>query len=114
MRIGEHAMITYNKAIAAVITVTLINGFFSTNMMKKYKEMYSDQVEHLETKNEKLMNRLEEFNEFGRFAHSYSFKNVQTSTPFIMHIPGEKQTQFNITSHADIMPTIMDFQFQQE
>ena len=45
-------MITYNKAIAAVITVTLINGFFSTNMMKKYKEMYSDQVEHLETKNE--------------------------------------------------------------
>ena len=51
----------------------------------------------------------EEFNEFGRFAHSYSFKNVQTSTPFIMHIPGEKQTQFNITSHADIMPTIMDY-----
>ena len=58
-------MITYNKAIAAVITVTLINGFFSTNMMKKYKEMYSEQVEHLETKNEKLMNRLDEFNEFG-------------------------------------------------
>ena len=51
----------------------------------------------------------EEFNEFGRFAHSYSFKNVQTSTPFIMHIPGEKQTKFNITSHADIMPTIIDY-----
>ena len=51
----------------------------------------------------------EEFNEFGRFAHSYSFKNVQTSTPFIMHIPNNKQTQFNITSHADIMPTIIDY-----
>ena len=58
-------MITYNKAISAVIAVTLINGFFSTNMMKKYKEMYSGQVEHLETENEKLRNRLDQFNEFG-------------------------------------------------
>ena len=65
MRIGEHAMITYNKAISAVIVVTLVNGFFSTNMMKKYKEMYSNQVEHLETVNERLRNRLDEFNEFG-------------------------------------------------
>ena len=51
----------------------------------------------------------EEFNEFGRFAHSYSLKNVQTSTPFIMHIPNTEKTQFNITSHADIMPTIIDY-----
>ncbi len=58
-------MITYNKAIAAVITVTLINGFFSTNMMKKYKEMYSGQVEHLKTQNERLSERLDKFNEFG-------------------------------------------------
>ena len=58
-------MITYNKAISAVIAVTLINGFFSTNMMKKYKEMYSGQVEHLETENEKLRNRLDQFNEYG-------------------------------------------------
>ena len=65
MRIGEHAMITYNKAISAVLAVTLINGFFSTNMMKKYKEMYSGQVEQLETENDKLRNRLDEFNEYG-------------------------------------------------
>ena len=58
-------MITYNKAISAVIAVTLINGFFSTNMMKKYKEMYSGQVEQLETENDKLRNRLDEFNEYG-------------------------------------------------
>ena len=51
----------------------------------------------------------EEFNEFGRFAHSYSFNNFQTSTPFIMHIPGQKNNQYNITSHADIMPTIIDY-----
>ena len=58
-------MITYNKAISAVLAVTLVNGFFSTNMMKKYKEMYSSQVEHLETENERLRNRLDEFNEYG-------------------------------------------------
>ena len=51
----------------------------------------------------------EEFNEFGRFAHSYSFNNFQTSTPFIMHIPGKKNDLYDITSHADIMPTIMDY-----
>ena len=51
----------------------------------------------------------EEFNEFGRFAHSYSFNNFQTSTPFIMHIPDQQNNQYNITSHADIMPTIIDY-----
>ena len=51
----------------------------------------------------------EEFNEFGRFAHSYSLKNVQTSTPFVMHLPGINNINYNITSHADIMPTIIDY-----
>ena len=51
----------------------------------------------------------EEFNEFGRFAHSYTFKNVQASTVFAMHIPGETESQYKITSHADLMPTILDY-----
>ena len=51
----------------------------------------------------------EEFNEFGRFAHSYSLKNVQSSTPFVMHLPGILQSNYKVTSHADIMPSIMDF-----
>ncbi|MEA1881068.1 MAG: sulfatase-like hydrolase/transferase, partial [Candidatus Marinimicrobia bacterium] len=51
----------------------------------------------------------EEFNEFGRFAHSYSFKNVQASTPFVMHIPGYSNSQYKVTSHADVMPTVMDY-----
>ena len=48
----------------------------------------------------------EEFNEFGRFAHSYSFKNVQTSTPFVMHIPRYSSSKYKITSHADIFDYI--------
>ena len=51
----------------------------------------------------------EEFNEFGRFAHSYSFKNVQSSTPFVMVLPGYTTSKYKITSHADIMPSIMDY-----
>ena len=58
-------MLTFNKAISAVVAVTLINGFFSTNMMKKYKEMYSGQIEYLETENKRLKTRLGQFNEFG-------------------------------------------------
>ena len=35
------------KAIAAVIAVTLVNGFFSTKMFEEYKEMYSNDIERL-------------------------------------------------------------------
>ena len=54
-------MITYNKAISAVITVTLINGFFSTNMFKKYDRMYSNQITELRLVNHKLKERLSEY-----------------------------------------------------
>ena len=50
----ETIMITKEKALAAVIAVTIVNGFFSTNMMKKYKEMYSYKVEHLKSENSRL------------------------------------------------------------
>ena len=58
-------MITYNKAISAVIAVTLINGFFSTNMFKKYKEMYSDKIERLEAENVSLKDELSHFDKYG-------------------------------------------------
>jgi len=58
-------MITYNKAIAAIIAVTLINGFFSTNMFKKYKEMYSDKIVHLEKENFTLKEELSHFEKYG-------------------------------------------------
>ena len=58
-------MITTEKALAAVLTVTLVNGFFSTNMMKKYKEMYSNQVENLRVDNSELRNELSEYFKYG-------------------------------------------------
>ena len=58
-------MISTNKALAAVLTVTLVNGFFSTNMMKKYKEMYSNQVENLKLDNSELRNELFEYFRYG-------------------------------------------------
>ena len=58
-------MISTNKALAAVLTVTLVNGFFSTNMMKKYKEMYSNQVENLRVDNSELRNELSEYFKYG-------------------------------------------------
>lgn len=51
----------------------------------------------------------EEFYEYGRFSHSYSFKNVQASTPFVMHLPGMTKTEYTVSGHADIMPTLFDF-----
>jgi len=41
--------------------------------------------------------------------NSYSFKNVQSSTPFVMVLPGYTTSKYKITSHADIMPSIMDY-----
>ena len=51
-------MITYNKAIAALLAVTLVNGFFSTNMFKKYGDMYKSQITELRLSNDKLKSRL--------------------------------------------------------
>ena len=58
-------MITFEKALAAVIAVTLVNGFFSTNMFEEYKEMYSDKIERLETENISLKEELSHFDKYG-------------------------------------------------
>ena len=47
-------MITLEKAIAGILAVTLVNGFFSTTMFNEYKDMYSDKIERLESENKTL------------------------------------------------------------
>ena len=58
-------MISTEKALAAVLAVTLVNGFFSTNMMKKNKKVYSNQVENLKLDNSELRNELSEYFKYG-------------------------------------------------
>ena len=58
-------MITLEKAIAGLIAVTLVNGFFSTTMFGEYKEMYSGEIERLELENSTLRDELSHFNEYG-------------------------------------------------
>ena len=58
-------MITLEKAIAGILAVTLINGFFSTSMFTEYKKMYSDKIERLESENSKLKNDLSYYDEYG-------------------------------------------------
>ena len=58
-------MISTEKALAAVLAVTLVNGFFSTNMMKKYKKVYSNQVENLKLDNSELRDELSEYFKYG-------------------------------------------------
>ena len=53
------------KAIAAVIAVTLVNGFFSTKMFGEYKEMYSNDIERLKSENSALRDELSHYNEYG-------------------------------------------------
>ena len=58
-------MITMKKAIAAVIAVTLVNGFFSTTMFNEYKKMYSSKIERLESENSELRDELSHYDEYG-------------------------------------------------
>ena len=58
-------MISLNRAIAAVIVVTLVNGFFSTNMFKKYGDMYNGTITELRISNDSLRERLYEYEEYG-------------------------------------------------
>jgi membrane-anchored protein YejM (alkaline phosphatase superfamily) len=51
----------------------------------------------------------EEFFENGNFGHTSSFNDYQTKTVFVMHSPGENVRTVNrITSHVDVVPTLMD------
>ena len=73
-------MITYNKAIAAVLAVTLVNGFFSTNMFKKYGDMYNNQITELRLTNDKLKNRLSEYEEYGIIVDVTMYQPVYPQT----------------------------------
>ena len=53
------------KILATVIAVTAVNGFFSTNMFKKYNNMYKDQITELKVSNRGLKKRLSEYQEYG-------------------------------------------------
>ena len=59
------SMITINKAIAAVVAVTLVNGIVSTNLFESYKNMYKDKIEHLENENIILQKELDHYNQYG-------------------------------------------------
>ena len=58
-------MITLEKAIAGILAVTLVNGFFSTTMFNEYKEMYSSKIERLESENSELRDELSHYDEYG-------------------------------------------------
>ena len=58
-------MITLEKAVAGILAVTLVNGFFSTTMFNEYKEMYSDKIERLESENLELRDELSHYDEYG-------------------------------------------------
>ena len=58
-------MISTEKAIAGLIAVTLVNGFFSTSMFTEYKGMYSDKIERLESENSELRDELSHYDEYG-------------------------------------------------
>ena len=73
-------MITYNKAIAAVLAVTLVNGFFSTNMFKKYGDMYNNQITELRLSNDKLKSRLSEYEEYGIIVDVTMYQPVYPQT----------------------------------
>ena len=73
-------MITYNKAIAAVLAVSLVNGFFSTNMFKKYGDMYNNQITELRLSNDKLKSRLSEYEEYGIIVDVTMYQPVYPQT----------------------------------
>ena len=73
-------MITYNKAIAALLAVTLVNGFFSTNMFKKYGDMYNNQITELRLSNDKLKSRLSEYEEYGIIVDVTMYQPVYPQT----------------------------------
>ena len=49
----------------------------------------------------------EEFFEKGRFGHSMSLNDYQTRVPLLLFLPERARIDYTVTSHADIVPTIL-------
>ena len=50
----------------------------------------------------------EEFDETGYYGHTSAFSDYQVKVPFILHLPGGKPaTMTNLTSHLDVVPTML-------
>ena len=73
-------MITLEKAIAGILAITLVNGFFSTTMFTEYKKMYSGKIERLESENSKLKNDLSYYDEYGIEVDVSMYQPVYTQT----------------------------------
>ena len=58
-------MIKTKSAIAVIVTITIINGLFSTKMFKKYDNMYRSQITELKISNDRLKNALSEYQKYG-------------------------------------------------
>ncbi|MCO4761405.1 MAG: sulfatase-like hydrolase/transferase [Myxococcales bacterium] len=52
----------------------------------------------------------EEFWEKGRFGHIYGLNDEQVAVPMVMCAPGKQpKSMYEVSSHADLMPTVFDF-----
>ncbi len=49
----------------------------------------------------------EEFMEQGRYTHSMSLNNYQTQVPLLLLFPDRPEIEYSVTSHADIVPTLL-------
>ena len=73
-------MISTKQAISAIIAVILINGYFSTNMFKKYDSMYRNQITQLQSRNTKLSDRLSEYEKYGIMVNVTMYQPVYPQT----------------------------------
>ena len=93
-------MITINKAITAVVAVTLVNGIVSTNLFESYKNMYKDKIEHLENENSILQKELDHYNQYGIEVDVTMYQPVYPQTDMTPNITADG-TRIRISKASD-------------
>ena len=94
------SMITINKAITAVVAVTLVNGIVSTNLFESYKNMYKDKIEHLESENSILQKELDHYNQYGIEVDVTMYQPVYPQTDMTPNITADG-TRIRISKASD-------------
>ena len=93
-------MITLEKAVAGILAVTLVNGFFSTTMFNEYKEMYSSKIERLESENLELRDELSHYDEYGIEVDVTMYQPVYPQTDMTPDITADG-TRIRISKASD-------------
>ena len=93
--------------VASIITITLINVFFSINIFKSNSEFYVNEIDRLMSMNESIRSELKEFHKYGisvdvtMYQPTYQQTDLQNAQELLWAFATFFETRWDISVHYE-------------